>query len=174
MHQNRAALAEKNDVCLLTKHDNNSLNLWRLQIDEQCEQGHGFGVRRKEQAMPFLIVSVLHEYRMCEEQKSEGGTLLEVLNKDSLIDVTQLENPLLPQYHPIQLVGLLNAGRIQRVRAILLNILRSICQRQQVITFTFQNIMDSKNPPILEHDSLVQNFRRKAQSCKSATVKNRR
>uniref|UniRef100_A0A914I5X4 USP domain-containing protein n=1 Tax=Globodera rostochiensis TaxID=31243 RepID=A0A914I5X4_GLORO len=139
-HTNKTLLAERNDVCLLTKHDDNhSLNLWRFQIDEQNDHSYNtFGGRRTEQPVPFSIASVLHEFRLSAEQKLDGSTLLEVLNNESLFDASALVNPLLPQYHPVQLVGLLNSGRIQRVKAILLNILRSLCQRQQGVSPWFK------------------------------------
>ncbi|KAL3102156.1 hypothetical protein niasHS_003565 [Heterodera schachtii] len=137
LHANNSGVAERDDVCLLTKqHNSRSLDLWRFQIDEQSDRSYNiFGVGRRAEphllSVPFSIASVLHEFRLSEEQKSDGNTLLEVLSCESLFDASSLVNPLLPQYHPTQLVGLLNSGRIQRVKAILLNILRSLCQRQQ-------------------------------------------
>ena len=43
-----------------------------------------------------------------------------------LFEAARLANPVLPQYHPKQLIELLNFGRIQRVKAILAHLLRCI------------------------------------------------
>jgi hypothetical protein len=71
---------------------------------------------------------------MC--QPNNELSALEILKNEGLFDASCLSNPLLPQYHPIQLVGMLNAGKIQRVKAILLNVLRALRFRQPVF-FTY-------------------------------------
>ncbi|CAI4224874.1 unnamed protein product [Auanema sp. JU1783] len=45
---------------------------------------------------------------------------------DGLYDASYLSSPCLPQYHPKQLTALLNAGKTKRVKAILLNVLKSL------------------------------------------------
>jgi len=57
---------------------------------------------------------------------------LEIHKSEGLFDAACLSTPLLPQYHPTQLVGMLNAGKIQRVRAILLNVLHALRANKQV------------------------------------------
>ena len=55
------------------------------------------------------------------------------LTHDSgLFVAARLANPVLPQYHPKQLIELLNFGRIQRVKAILAHLLRCISGAAQM------------------------------------------
>uniref|UniRef100_A0A158QQA6 Rav1p_C domain-containing protein n=1 Tax=Haemonchus placei TaxID=6290 RepID=A0A158QQA6_HAEPC len=55
---------------------------------------------------------------------------LDTISVDGLFEAARLASPMLPQYHPKQLTVLLNAGRTERVKAILLNVLSALEQRQ--------------------------------------------
>lgn len=119
-------LEKNNEIYLLTNHYNGTLNLWRMQIENACE--HIF----QQQNIPITasVTNVVHGYRLCKP--SEELTNLEIHKSEGLFDASCLSNRLLPQYHPTQLVGLLNAGKIQRVRAILLNVLYALRTNKKV------------------------------------------
>lgn len=52
-----------------------------------------------------------------------------------LFEAARLSNPILPQYHPKQLMELLNAGKTKRVKAILQHVLRTIQIRKSEMLF---------------------------------------
>ena len=64
--------------------------------------------------------------RNSDLQKSESLTSLHVIQDCGLFEAARLANPVLPQYHPKQLIELLNFGKIRRVKAILAHLVRCI------------------------------------------------
>uniref|UniRef100_A0A0K0DNK0 Rav1p_C domain-containing protein n=1 Tax=Angiostrongylus cantonensis TaxID=6313 RepID=A0A0K0DNK0_ANGCA len=62
--------------------------------------------------------------------KDSNSSVLEALSGEGLFETARLASPILPQYHPKQLIVLLNAGKTKRVKAILLNVLIALKQRQ--------------------------------------------
>lgn len=56
--------------------------------------------------------------------------VLEAISGEGLFEAARLSSPILPQYHPKQLIVLLNAGRTKRVKAILLHVLNALKQHQ--------------------------------------------
>ncbi|CAH1797131.1 unnamed protein product [Owenia fusiformis] len=58
--------------------------------------------------------------------KSESSTSLNLIQECGLFEAARLANPVLPQYHPKQLLELLNFGKIRRVKAILAHLVRCI------------------------------------------------
>ncbi|CAJ0959160.1 unnamed protein product, partial [Mesorhabditis belari] len=56
----------------------------------------------------------------------EAENLVETFSGLGLFEFSRNASPILPQYHPKQLLVLLNAGRTRRVKAILLHILQSL------------------------------------------------
>lgn len=56
---------------------------------------------------------------------SEQG-VLEAINDEELFEAARLANPQLPQYHPKQLIEMLNSGKTRRVKAILMHILLTL------------------------------------------------
>ena len=126
-------MAENNEIYLLTEHGTGTLNSWRLQVENgSAESGHLKAISTQHQqslSSAMSVVNVIHGFRM--GRPSTDPTALEILKSEGLFDSTALTSAqLLPQYHPVQLVGMLNAGKIQRVRAILLNVLRAVRYRQ--------------------------------------------
>lgn len=61
-----------------------------------------------------------------ELPKSESFCSLRIIQECGLFEAAHLANPCLPQYHPKQLIELLNFGKIRRVKAILSHLLRCI------------------------------------------------
>lgn len=55
-----------------------------------------------------------------------ASVVLEAFAQEGLFEAARLANPILPQYHPKQLIVLLNGGRTKRVKAILLHMLKSL------------------------------------------------
>ena len=58
--------------------------------------------------------------------KSESMTSIHLIQDCGLFEAARLANPVLPQYHPKQLIELLNFGKIRRVKAILAHLMRCI------------------------------------------------
>ena len=61
-----------------------------------------------------------------EMSKTEQITSIHLIQDCGLFEASRLANPVLPQYHPKQLIELLNFGKIRRVKAILAHLVRCI------------------------------------------------
>ncbi len=59
----------------------------------------------------------------------DNRLVLEAVSDEGMFEAARLASPMLPQYHPKQLIELLNAGKNRRVKAILLHVLRCIRER---------------------------------------------
>ncbi|KJH47115.1 hypothetical protein DICVIV_06823 [Dictyocaulus viviparus] len=57
-------------------------------------------------------------------------SVLDALSGEGLFEAARLASPILPQYHPKQLIVLLNAGKTKRVKAILHHVLIALKPRQ--------------------------------------------
>ena len=62
--------------------------------------------------------------------KEDSVSSLHLLQDCGLFEAARLANPVLPQYHPKQLLELLNFGKIRRVKAILAHLVRCIAGQQ--------------------------------------------
>ncbi|KAL7077250.1 hypothetical protein ACQ4LE_003475, partial [Meloidogyne hapla] len=120
-------LAKNNEIYLLTNHRIGTLNLWRMQIENAPNESV---IQKQNIPIAASVTNVVHGYRI--SKPSLEPTNLEIHKSEGLFDAACLSTPLLPQYHPTQLVGMLNAGKIQRVRAILLNVLHALRTNKQV------------------------------------------
>ena len=58
--------------------------------------------------------------------KSDSVSSMQIIQDCGLFEASRLANPVLPQYHPKQLIELLNFGKIRRVKAILAHLVRCI------------------------------------------------
>lgn len=58
--------------------------------------------------------------------KSDSVSSIQIIQDCGLFEASRLANPVLPQYHPKQLIELLNFGKIRRVKAILSHLVRCI------------------------------------------------
>uniref|UniRef100_A0A8R1HL41 WD_REPEATS_REGION domain-containing protein n=1 Tax=Caenorhabditis japonica TaxID=281687 RepID=A0A8R1HL41_CAEJA len=65
---------------------------------------------------------------------NESQMIVDILKSEGVFEAARLSSPILPQYHPKQLIVLLNAGKKQRVKAILGHILHTLKQRKNAIT----------------------------------------
>ncbi|KAK6760766.1 hypothetical protein RB195_022003 [Necator americanus] len=63
-------------------------------------------------------------------KESNSSMVLDALSGEGLFEAARLASPILPQYHPKQLIVLLNAGKTKRVKAILLHVLKALKRRQ--------------------------------------------
>ena len=61
-----------------------------------------------------------------ELTKVDSLSSIQLIQDSGLFEASRLASPVLPQYHPKQLIELLNFGRIRRVKAILAHLLRCI------------------------------------------------
>ncbi|XP_062621591.1 dmX-like protein 2 [Saccostrea cucullata] len=59
--------------------------------------------------------------------KSESLTSLSAIHDFGLFEASREANPCLPQYHPKEMIELLNFGKVRRVKAILAHLVRCIC-----------------------------------------------
>lgn len=59
-------------------------------------------------------------------QKLKDEGVLDAVSEEGLFEAARLANPMLPQYHPKQLIEMLNAGKTKRVKAILLHVLKTL------------------------------------------------
>lgn len=75
------------------------------------------------------ILDIMHEDTLSAISLRVEGCF-EAINEEGLFDASRLANPMLPQYHPKQLIELLNAGKTKRVKAILLHVIRSLKNRK--------------------------------------------
>lgn len=70
---------------------------------------------------------LVHRHKPDTHKVETGSdTAMHLMQDSGLFEAARLANPVLPQYHPKQLIELLNFGRIQRVKAILAHLLRCI------------------------------------------------
>lgn len=70
------------------------------------------------------IINKVMSFSKIQDLKEEG--VLEAISEEGLFEAARLANPILPQYHPKQLIEMLNAGKTKRVKAILLHVLRTL------------------------------------------------
>ncbi|CAD6187487.1 unnamed protein product [Caenorhabditis auriculariae] len=77
------------------------------------------------------LVTTMNKNHQIKEQESDA--ILHALSSEGLFEAARLSSPILPQYHPKQLIVLLNAGKTKRVKAILLHVLNALRQRQVTI-----------------------------------------
>lgn len=52
--------------------------------------------------------------------------ILDILTSEGVFEAARMCSPILPQYHPKQLIVLLNAGKKKRVKAILSHVLKCL------------------------------------------------
>lgn len=60
------------------------------------------------------------------ELASRDEHVLEAISDEGLFEAARLASPILPQYHPKQLIELLNSGKTRRVKAILLHVIHCL------------------------------------------------
>lgn len=81
-----------------------------------------------------LISSGKNKNFVEDSKDNNSDNIFELINDVGIFEAARLANPMLPQYHPKQLIDMLNAGQIGCVEAILINVL--------------QEIRRNKNPPL--------------------------
>ncbi|KAK6034913.1 hypothetical protein COOONC_27582 [Cooperia oncophora] len=72
----------------------------------------------------------LSSWTKCPSKEASSSSVVNAIPAVGLFEAARLASPILPQYHPKQLIVLLNAGRNRCVRAILLHVLTALKQRQ--------------------------------------------
>ncbi|KAI6235649.1 hypothetical protein M3Y95_00074000 [Aphelenchoides besseyi] len=65
-----------------------------------------------------------------QTNQNSGEEIMRIMMDEGIFEASRLANPILPQYHPQQLIKMLNAGKTKRVKAILLHVLRALRQHQ--------------------------------------------
>ncbi|CAI5454852.1 unnamed protein product [Caenorhabditis angaria] len=77
-----------------------------------------------------LVTTISHK---THHKENDSQIVVDMLQSEGVFEAAHLCSPILPQYHPKQLIVLLNAGKQKRVKAILLHVLSSLKQRQVTV-----------------------------------------
>lgn len=77
-----------------------------------------------------FFIELMNKTATNKETNSQPSSILDAISAEGLFEAARLASPILPQYHPKQLIVLLNAGKTKRVKAILLHVLIALKQRQ--------------------------------------------
>ncbi|GMT07275.1 hypothetical protein PENTCL1PPCAC_29449, partial [Pristionchus entomophagus] len=128
-------------------------NLSAKSTEEKEETKKSMLMKKQNASAPTLTISPSHSmleqlHKKGKEEKNKQKMIFEIVNKamsknsldtittasevaeafaqEGLFEAARMANPILPQYHPKQLIVLLNAGRTKRVKAILLHVLKSL------------------------------------------------
>uniref|UniRef100_A0AC34PUG3 RAVE complex protein Rav1 C-terminal domain-containing protein n=1 Tax=Panagrolaimus sp. JU765 TaxID=591449 RepID=A0AC34PUG3_9BILA len=111
-----------------------SLNISRShsvleQLHKRTKHDAGSGNKMMKEIMNkvFSTIQVNESNHLSQTQKDE--VLLHAISDEGLFEACRLANPMLPQYHPKQLMEMLNSGKTKRVKAILLYMIRILKQR---------------------------------------------
>lgn len=99
----------------------------------------------------------------------EDEDVLEAVSKEGLFEAARLANPILPQYHPKQLIEMLNAGKTKRVKAILLHVLLTLKLRQVSIPNPLSKANGLCKEASLENSTL---FNKRASIATLANIEN--
>ncbi|KAE9556016.1 hypothetical protein FO519_000762 [Halicephalobus sp. NKZ332] len=109
------------------------------------------------------VFSSMHINEMNQlNQTQKDEVLLNALSDEGLFEASRLANPMLPQYHPKQLMEMLNSGKTKRVKAILLHMIKTLKQRNLGGGNALQRaasvrMMTSANTSTDNQDSQLQN-----------------
>lgn len=74
----------------------------------------------------FTHICTFAFLRAFSNKEANSSVVLDALSGEGLFEAARLSSPILPQYHPKQLIVLLNAGKTKRVKAILLHVLTAL------------------------------------------------
>uniref|UniRef100_A0A158R4B7 WD_REPEATS_REGION domain-containing protein n=1 Tax=Syphacia muris TaxID=451379 RepID=A0A158R4B7_9BILA len=80
-----------------------------------------------------MIQRAISVPRGLQDLASRDEHVLEAVSDEGLFEAARLANPILPQYHPKQLIELLNSGKTRRVKAILLHVIHCLKQSNVLI-----------------------------------------
>ena len=92
---------------------------------EQLAKSGKHGVSTNNKMMKEVMNKVFSSINL-NELSSKDDTLLKALSEEGLFEASRLANPMLPQYHPKQLIEMLNSGKTKRVKAILLHMIKTL------------------------------------------------
>jgi hypothetical protein len=85
---------------------------------------------KRKDKLSLTLAQEVHQRALAatNKQASKDDSINSVLitNDCGLFEAARLANPVLPQYHPTQLLELLNFGKVRRVKAILAHLVRCI------------------------------------------------
>ncbi|UMM43904.1 hypothetical protein L5515_019209 [Caenorhabditis briggsae] len=73
------------------------------------------------------FVNTMHK---AHPKENESQMVLDILKSEGVFETARMASPILPQYHPKQLIVLLNAGKKRRVKAILNHVLSCLKQKK--------------------------------------------
>uniref|UniRef100_A0A7E4VLC2 WD_REPEATS_REGION domain-containing protein n=1 Tax=Panagrellus redivivus TaxID=6233 RepID=A0A7E4VLC2_PANRE len=79
--------------------------------------------------MKDIMTKVLSAAIPISEMNTKDEVVLKALSEEGLFEASRLANPMLPQYHPKQLIEMLNSGKTKRVKAIFLHMIRTLKYR---------------------------------------------
>ncbi|CAI2358263.1 unnamed protein product [Caenorhabditis sp. 36 PRJEB53466] len=80
-----------------------------------------------------VFLDFVNSVHKSHSKESEPQMLLDILKSEGVFEAARMCSPILPQYHPKQLIVLLNAGKTRRVKAILSHVLNFLKQRKDIV-----------------------------------------
>ncbi|GMR60970.1 hypothetical protein PMAYCL1PPCAC_31165, partial [Pristionchus mayeri] len=122
---------ETKKAVLMRKNNASAPTLTISPSHSMLEQLHKKG--KEEKKKQNLIYDIVNKAMTKDSMASKTTTseVAEAFAQEGLFEAARMANPILPQYHPKQLIVLLNAGRTKRVKAILLHVLKSLKGRDR-------------------------------------------
>ncbi|VDM39617.1 unnamed protein product [Toxocara canis] len=85
-------------------------------------------VTNKQKLLKEIMHRVMSAPRDLQDLLSKDEHVLQAVSDEGLFEAARLASPILPQYHPKQLIELLNSGKTRKVKAILLHVLNCLKQ----------------------------------------------
>uniref|UniRef100_A0A914ZRW3 RAVE complex protein Rav1 C-terminal domain-containing protein n=1 Tax=Parascaris univalens TaxID=6257 RepID=A0A914ZRW3_PARUN len=85
-------------------------------------------VTNKQKLLKEIMHKVMTAPRDLQDLLSKDEHVLQAVSDEGLFEAARLASPILPQYHPKQLIELLNSGKTRKVKAILLHVLNCLKQ----------------------------------------------
>uniref|UniRef100_A0A9J2PHZ4 RAVE complex protein Rav1 C-terminal domain-containing protein n=1 Tax=Ascaris lumbricoides TaxID=6252 RepID=A0A9J2PHZ4_ASCLU len=85
-------------------------------------------VANKQKLLKEIMHKVMTAPRDLQDLLSKDEHVLQAVSDEGLFEAARLASPILPQYHPKQLIELLNSGKTRKVKAILLHVLNCLKQ----------------------------------------------
>ncbi|VDK43174.1 unnamed protein product [Anisakis simplex] len=104
---------------------------------------------------------------------SKDEHVLSAVSDEGLFEAARLTSPILPQYHPKQLIELLNLGKTRKVKAILLHVLNCLKQSNVSIPNPLSRAASLRRMSVSDApatDSTQSNASQNAETSRSATV----
>ncbi|MFH4976062.1 hypothetical protein AB6A40_002771 [Gnathostoma spinigerum] len=127
---------ERPNSIIKRKSGSNQLPTPQLNISPSVSMLDQLGKKQKmdstnanrQKLLKEMMHRVFSTPRDLQDAVTKDEHVLEAVSDEGLFEAARLASPSLPQYHPKQLIELLNAGKTKRVKAILSHVLNALKQ----------------------------------------------